>query len=259
MPAHADLLDHRRRGRGQVHHQRQRPARCRFVAAPNFETPTDAGGNNVYDVTVQASDGTNTDTQAIAVTVTDVNDMPRSSPPMAAAPPRPSMSPRTPPRSPRSPPPMPMHGDADLLDHGGADASAFTINSTTGALTFVSAPDFETPTDAGGNDIYDVVVQVSDGTNIDSQAIAVTVTDQNEAPTITSGTAIPLLTRSTRTSPRSRPLSPSTRIRAGSTTFSIAGGADAAYSRSMPAPATLSFISAPDFENPDRRRRQQQL
>ena len=28
-----------------------------FIAAPNFEAPTDANGDNVYVVTVQASDG----------------------------------------------------------------------------------------------------------------------------------------------------------------------------------------------------------
>ena len=44
-----------------------------FVSAPDFEAPTDAGGNNVYDVQVQVSDGTNTDTQDIAVTVTNVS------------------------------------------------------------------------------------------------------------------------------------------------------------------------------------------
>ena len=39
------------------------------------------------------------------------------------------------------------------------------------------------PTDTGGNNVYDVTVQVSDGHgSIDTQAIAVTVTDQNEAP-----------------------------------------------------------------------------
>jgi large repetitive protein len=43
-----------------------------FAAAPDFEAPADAGANNVYDVTVQASDGTLTDTQAIAVSVTNV-------------------------------------------------------------------------------------------------------------------------------------------------------------------------------------------
>ena len=59
---------------------------------------------------------------------------------------------------------------------GGADAAKFTINATTGALAFVTAPDFEAPTDAGANNVYDVTVQVSDGSGgIDTQAIAVTV------------------------------------------------------------------------------------
>ena len=45
------------------------------------------------------------------------------------------------------------------------------------------SPNFEAPTDTGGNNVYDVTVQVSDGHgSIDSQAIAVAVTDQNEAP-----------------------------------------------------------------------------
>ena len=70
---------------------------------------------------------------------------------------------------------------------GGADAAPFTINATTGVLTFVCAPNFEAPTDAGGNNVYDVTVQVSDGTLTDTQAIAVTVTNVNEnAPVITS-------------------------------------------------------------------------
>src|SRR6185295_10795564 len=69
---------------------------------------------------------------------------------------------------------------------GGADAAKFTIDANTGALSFVSAPDRENPTDAGGNNVYDVVVQVSDGTNTDTQAIAVTVTNANEAPVISS-------------------------------------------------------------------------
>ena len=36
--------------------------------------PTDVGANNVYDVQVQVSDGTLTDTQAIEVTVTNVDE-----------------------------------------------------------------------------------------------------------------------------------------------------------------------------------------
>jgi serralysin len=68
---------------------------------------------------------------------------------------------------------------------GGADASKFTINASTGVLAFVSAPNFEAPTDAGANNVYDVQVQVSDGELTDTQTIAVTVTDVNEAPLIT--------------------------------------------------------------------------
>ena len=70
---------------------------------------------------------------------------------------------------------------------GGADSANFTINGSTGVLTFVSAPDFESPTDVGGNNVYDVVVQVSDGANTDTQAVAVTVTAVNDnSPVITS-------------------------------------------------------------------------
>jgi len=57
------------------------------------------------------------------------------------------------------------------------DAGKFTIGATTGALSFVTAPNFEAPTDVGGNNVYDVTVQASDGQGgIDTQAIAVSVT-----------------------------------------------------------------------------------
>ncbi len=48
----------------------------RFIAAPNFEAPGDAGADNVYDVTVQASDGTLSDSQAIGVRVGNLNEAP---------------------------------------------------------------------------------------------------------------------------------------------------------------------------------------
>ena len=45
-----------------------------FNSAPNFEAPGDAGANNVYDVQVTVTDsGTQTATQNIQVTVTDVD------------------------------------------------------------------------------------------------------------------------------------------------------------------------------------------
>jgi hypothetical protein len=44
-----------------------------FKSAPNFEAPTDNGANNVYNLTIRATDTAgNTTDQAIAITVTDV-------------------------------------------------------------------------------------------------------------------------------------------------------------------------------------------
>ena len=46
--------------------------------------------------------------------------------------------------------------------NGGADASKFNIDSSTGALTFKSAPDYENPTDTGTNNSYEVKVRATD-------------------------------------------------------------------------------------------------
>jgi len=85
--------------------------------------------------------------------------------------------------------------DSDLLTYaivpvangGAADAAKFQINPTTGALSFVAAPDFETPTDSGANNVYDVTVSVTDGIAAPvTQTLAVQVTDEAETPMTTS-------------------------------------------------------------------------
>ena len=66
---------------------------------------------------------------------------------------------------------------------GGADQALFTIDAATGLLTFISARDFENPTDADGNNVYEVTITVSDGSLNDVQAISVNVININDAPT----------------------------------------------------------------------------
>ncbi|OYU35683.1 peroxidase family protein [Novosphingobium sp. PASSN1] len=66
---------------------------------------------------------------------------------------------------------------------GGADAAKFAINAQTGALTFVAAPNFEAPTDTGTNNVYDVIVQATDGFVSGQQSLAVTVNNVDEAAT----------------------------------------------------------------------------
>src|SRR5207302_897072 len=135
---------------------------------------------------------------------------------------------------------------------GGADAAKFSIDATTGALSFVSAPDYENPTDAGGNNVYDVVVQVSDGTNIDSQAIAVSVSNVNDnAPIISSngGGATAAIT----IAENSTAVTTVTAINAdAATTFtsSLTCRPDPSKSSIDATTGALSFVSAPDYENP---------
>ena len=66
---------------------------------------------------------------------------------------------------------------------GGVDMALFTIDTNSGVLTFQTPPDFEAPSDTGTDNVYNVQIQITDGTNNVTQDIAVTVTDANEAPT----------------------------------------------------------------------------
>jgi len=76
--------------------------------------------------------------------------------------------------------------DGDALTFaitGGADASAFAIDPVSGALSFVSPPDFEAPSDADGDNVFIVDVSVDDGNGgMGMQSIQVNVTDVNEDP-----------------------------------------------------------------------------
>ncbi len=66
---------------------------------------------------------------------------------------------------------------------GGADAAKFTINASTGVLAFITAPNHESPTDVGADNIYDVIVQVADNGSpvlTDTQALAVYVSNVQE-------------------------------------------------------------------------------
>ena len=70
---------------------------------------------------------------------------------------------------------------------GGADQALFSIYGSTGALNFLSAPNFEDAQDQDADNRYEVTVQASSGTleervKTATQAITVTVTDADEQP-----------------------------------------------------------------------------
>ena len=73
----------------------------------------------------------------------------------------------------------------------GDDADKFTI--TGGMLTFMSSPNYEMPTDADTNNVYMVTLKASDGTHVDTKAVTVAVTNEDEAGTVTLRTTSPMV------------------------------------------------------------------
>ena len=148
-----------------------------FEVAPDFEAPTDSDGNNVYLVTVVASDGSNSDATDVIVTVTDVNEEPAF--------PSTENGQRTvaedtgmgqyigSPVAARDP----DVGDSLTYTLGGADAASFDIVSYTGQLQTKSALEYDTQSR------YTVSVTATDtADNSDTIAVAIVVTEVVEAP-----------------------------------------------------------------------------
>jgi plastocyanin len=67
-------------------------------------------------------------------------------------------------------------GNSITYSVSGNDASSMAVSST-GVVSFTSAPDFETPGDANSDNVYSFNISVSDGTLSTSEAFTLTVTN----------------------------------------------------------------------------------
>ena len=78
--------------------------------------------------------------------------------------------------------------DGDRLTYhlaGGEDQSQFHIDTQTGELSLLNAPDYEAAADHNADNRYNVVIAVADGSGHQTlHPIEVTVLDQNEAPNL---------------------------------------------------------------------------
>ena len=152
-----------------------------FGAKPDYEMRADANGDNVYEVTVRASDGTMTADRMVRVTVENVNEAPAiiAGGLVVTGPANPSVVENRPVATAvatyRAAGPDAASATWSL---SGADAADFTI--TGGVLRFRSVPNYERPTDANGDNVYGVTVTANDGTNTAMRDVTVTVTDVEE-------------------------------------------------------------------------------
>ncbi len=123
--------------------------------APDFEDPKDKDKNRVYEVEVVASDGElSSPPLAVTVTVTNVNE-----PPVITGEASQSVPENTKPVGTYTA--TDPEGDPFTWSNTGEDADDFVIED--GALSFNLPPDYESPSDAGGNNEYQVTVTATEG------------------------------------------------------------------------------------------------
>ena len=209
-----------------------------FRAAPDFEAPGDDGGDNVYDITVTASDGTNRTNHNVAIRVTNENDnISIFTSPAAVSVAESRMTAYE---------AVATDADGDPLVYSlsGTDAALFTINATTGEVSFIAAPDFEMPGDADGDNVYDIIVTASDGTNRTNHNVAITVTNENNIPVFTSPAAV-----SVRENQVAAYEAAATDDEGDPLVYSLSG-TDAVLFTINANTGEVSFITAPDFEMP---------
>ena len=215
-----------------------------FSSNPDYERPADSNSDNVYEITVVASDGSNEGFLAVTITVTEVNEGPEISGQDTLA--------------------VSENYDAVLATYTGSDpedtsaditrwsttgrdGGDFTINSD-GQLTFRYPPDHERPDDSNRDNVYEVTVRASDGRVYGTYEVIVTVQPVDEAPEFRSGSRVEFTYRENGTSSlyTYRATDPE-----GAGVSWTVGGNDASYF-AISDSGVLIFLTPPDFENPAR-------
>ncbi|GAA5494996.1 hypothetical protein Rhal01_01165 [Rubritalea halochordaticola] len=212
-----------------------------FIAKPDFETPLDADKDNFYQLDIRSSDGELYSSDVpFTIEIRNVNDNAPTQPTLSNS----SLAENT------TVVGTLLSTDAEgnninFLITGGDDKNLFSIAEDGTTLQFLTAPDFENPADANGDNIYQLTIVAADRKNSSPIAtLSITVLDVDEAPTIPTLDVI-AINEMTTTIGQVRSTDPE-----GNTlNWSLLGSADGALF-SIDQEGNLSFISPPDFEAP---------
>ena len=196
-----------------------------FISEPDYESV------QAFTATITASDSERTTDQTVTVNVNNLND----NAPVYTA----DTSVNVNENQTSAITVTATDADGDALSYsisGGADKDSFSINSTSGVVTFNSAPDYET------KNSYKVVVDVLDGGFVTSQEVTINIIDVNEPPVITSSDVFSADENQTAID------SVSASDPEGSSITYELSGADANF-LSISSSGVLTFNSAPNFES----------
>ena len=170
-----------------------------FIAAKDYEAPDDADADGTYEVTVQVSDGTETDSADLVVTLENVVELTAITEPASVEFPENSWSRVA---------TFTASSEEDRADIqwilGGADSDHFSIDSPPGALRFAldavaprifsEPPDFEAPVDGDAANTYELTLLARAGSSVtDTHTFTVTVTDVDEAGALSLSSTRPAL------------------------------------------------------------------
>ena len=215
-----------------------------FISNPNHEQPTDSNADNVYEITVVSSDGTNEGTLDVTVTITEVNEGPEISGAQTLTFGENTATDRVL-ATYSATDPEDTAADITRWSASGRDGGDFTINSD-GELTFRYPPNYERPADANRDNLYEVTVRASDGRVYGSYDVVVTVQAVDEAPELRSGSRVEFSYRENGTS--SLYTYRATDPEGSDVAWSVSGSdaEDFVVSES----GVLSFGQPPDYDDP---------
>ena len=209
-----------------------------FKTNPDFETPTDTNSDNSYEITIEASDGSDTVSDNLIITILDVEN--EGNPIIEGLS---SQSVNENDSISISFTVTDPQNDTIAYSLTGVDKDLFTLtfDGLNASLTS-SSKDYESPEDSDSNNIYLISVNFSDDLNTTSQEVEISVTNINDNnPIITSSgsftveenqTAVSTLTASDQDN--------------DNLTFSISG--DDSSALEITDSGVLTFKESPNFE-----------
>ena len=209
-----------------------------FKTNPDFENPTDTNSDNSYEITVEASDGTDSISDDLVITILDVEN---EGNPIIEGLSSQSVNENesinisftvTDPQN-----------DTITYSLSGVDKDLFTLtfDGLNASLTS-SSKDYEAPEDSDSNNVYLVSVNFSDELNTTSQEVEISVTNINDNnPIITSSSSFTVEENQTAVSTLTASDEDNDNL-----SFSISGGDSSVFE--ITETGILTFKQPPNFE-----------